>query len=93
MKTRKTAQPQTEFVCDACGKKFLAAPSQRTGKHVFCDVYCSGRGEPNYEPTLEEIERMKAKLRADHLARRRGEVPHFNYPGPARCAIPVRMKG
>jgi len=29
-----------EFVCEQCGKKFIASPSRRRGKHIFCSRKC-----------------------------------------------------
>jgi very-short-patch-repair endonuclease len=34
-----------EYVCESCGKTFLAQPKHRTGKHVYCTKKCYGKGK------------------------------------------------
>ena len=34
-----------EYVCESCGKTFLAQPKHRTGKHVYCTKQCYGKGK------------------------------------------------
>lgn len=36
---------EREFTCESCSVTFLAKPSQRKGRHVYCSRECHGKGQ------------------------------------------------
>jgi len=77
-----------EFTCEQCGETFLAQPTHRKGKHIYCGSKCAGDALVGTEISAER----KARISAVNKTRPRGPLS-AEHKAKSGAGISAALKG